>query len=238
MRSGRGRREIYDVVLGWFKDKERGLVLDVPAGNGFLAKKLKEMGFEVRCGDINPSVFEPKDIECEYMDMTQTIPYSDGTFDYLTCIEGLEHTTNPYRAVSELSRVLKVGGYAVISTPNYCNLEKRLKFLFTGYLTRPKGMEDFRRAKNLYDFHNSPLTVTIIDFMLQINHLKTVGISKDKVKRGQLALFPLYLLLKLIDLFRSDERRRELRSDLTLHRNVILGGNTIIFFAKKVKGAE
>lgn len=231
--SGKGRDEIYRVVIDWFRDKEKGKVLDVPAGYGFLAKRLADMGYSVSCGEINTSIFKAEGIQCVTMDITERIPYPDGTFDYVACIEGLEHTTNPYRAVSELSRVLREGGYLIVSTPNYCNLEKRIKFLITGYLTKPKTLRDFIEAGNLYDFHNSPLTITVIDFIFQINGLTIVSILKDKLKRRQLVLYPLYLILKFANLFISEERKKNSRTDLTLHKNVILGGNTLILIAKK-----
>lgn len=234
MASGKGRAEIYSVVLSWFQDKRRGEVLDVPAGPGYLARKLKDMGFSIKCGEINPSIFDQPDIECEYMDMTSQIPYPDESFDYVTCIEGLEHATDPYASVSEISRVLRKGGFAVFSIPNYCNIEKRFKFLLTGYLTKPKTLKDFQLSGNLFDFHNSPLTITLLDFIFQINNLRLISILKDKTKKKQLVFYPLVLLLKFLDFLAPEEKRLERRSDLTLRKDVILGGNTLILVTQKV----
>jgi len=49
------------------------------------------------------------------------IPFADNTFDMVSCIELIEHMhgNDAEKAVSELSRVLQSGGYAIIATPNY-----------------------------------------------------------------------------------------------------------------------
>ena len=41
----------------------------------------------------------------------------DGAFDWVVCTEVLEHTLNPFAAVSELKRVLKSGGLLFASSP-------------------------------------------------------------------------------------------------------------------------
>lgn len=238
MLSGKGRTEIYAKVLGWFKAQKRGKVLDVPAGPGYLAEKLLTLGFSVTCGEINPATFQSKSIECVYMDLTKHIPFPDCYFDYVCCIEGLEHTTDPYASVSELSRVLKNGGFAIFSIPNYSNIEKRVKYVFSGYLTKPKTKEDFDKIGNLFDFHNSPLTITVLDFIFQINNLKMVSILKDKTKKKQFLFYPLVLLLKCYNHFISDQEKKERRTDLTLREEVILGGNTLILITRKDNSFE
>ncbi len=41
----------------------------------------------------------------------------DAYFDMVLCTEVLEHTLNPFKAVAEISRILKVGGKAFITVP-------------------------------------------------------------------------------------------------------------------------
>ena len=41
----------------------------------------------------------------------------DGTYDLIACMEVLEHTLNPFDAVKELRRMLKHGGYLLVSAP-------------------------------------------------------------------------------------------------------------------------
>lgn len=49
------------------------------------------------------------------------LPYEDGTFDLINCMEVIEHipAAEGGRVIHELHRVLKPGGVLLISTPNY-----------------------------------------------------------------------------------------------------------------------
>lgn len=49
----------------------------------------------------------------------ETLLFGDESFDYVLCIEMLEHLQEPEEAVSEIARVLKLGGRTVIATPDY-----------------------------------------------------------------------------------------------------------------------
>ncbi len=44
------------------------------------------------------------------------LPFKDGTFDYVFCLEVLEHINSPFNVLSELKRVSK--GNIIISVPN------------------------------------------------------------------------------------------------------------------------
>lgn len=46
----------------------------------------------------------------------QNFMYS-GTYSVVICTEVLEHTKNPFAAVAEIYRLLRVGGIAVVTTP-------------------------------------------------------------------------------------------------------------------------
>lgn len=42
---------------------------------------------------------------------------ADSSYDVVACLEVLEHTLNPFDAVKELRRILKDGGYLLVSAP-------------------------------------------------------------------------------------------------------------------------
>jgi SAM-dependent methyltransferase len=44
-------------------------------------------------------------------------PFEDDEFDSIVCHQVLEHVFNPSRFLSELHRVIKIGGYFLISVP-------------------------------------------------------------------------------------------------------------------------
>jgi SAM-dependent methyltransferase len=124
----KARGSIHKVILSWFSKRRPGLILDAPAGFGHLSMRLREMGFDAVCGEIDTKIFKLKDVKCIYTDLNEKIDSPDDTFDYVCCVDGLEHMTNPYRAVQEFARVLKPGGYGIFSIPNYSNIEKRAQF--------------------------------------------------------------------------------------------------------------
>ncbi|MBN1684729.1 MAG: methyltransferase domain-containing protein [Gammaproteobacteria bacterium] len=231
----KARVSAHRAILSWFSGrKNKGLILDAPAGFGHLSMRLKEMGFDVICGEIDTKIFKLESVKCIYTDLNEKIDSPNDTFDYICCVDGLEHMTNPYKAVQEFVRVLKPGGYGIFSIPNYSNIEKRAQFFFSGYLTKPKSFDDYlKQGRNLFDFHNTPLTITLINLIFEINGLKVEEIIKDKVKWKQYFWLPLVILLKLLAYFQSEKKWKKYRYDLTLKDEVILGGNTLIFITQK-----
>ena len=235
----KARHAIHKVLLDWFSKHPPGRLLDAPAGFGHLSMHLRDMGYSVVCGEIEPEIFMVPGLECVYTDLNDKIDAADSSFDYVCCVDGLEHMTDPYRAVEEFARVLKVGGTGVFTVPNYSNIEKRVKYLLRGYLTKPKTVDDYRRdGANLFNFHNSPLTITLLDLMFEINGLKVTAILRDKKKPKQYLLLPLVLLLKAAAALSSQKSKKKSASALTLKNEVILGGNTLIFITKKEREGD
>ncbi|OGZ05816.1 MAG: hypothetical protein A2845_03360 [Candidatus Lloydbacteria bacterium RIFCSPHIGHO2_01_FULL_49_22] len=46
----------------------------------------------------------------------ESLPFKDGEFEFILCTEVLEHVNDPFKAVGELSRVLKSGGTLLLTT--------------------------------------------------------------------------------------------------------------------------
>jgi SAM-dependent methyltransferase len=62
----------------------------------------------------------------EHFDITD-IPYPDATFSAILCCHVLEHVPDDARAIAELLRVLKPGGWAVLHTPIHHDLERTVE---------------------------------------------------------------------------------------------------------------
>src|SRR5438105_7683323 len=129
---------IHDTVVGILKELPRGALLDVPAGEGALAARLIDEGFDVRCCDLYPEIFRLNDVEIRRGDLNGKLPFDDRSFDYVTCLEGLEHIENPQQAMREFSRLMRPGGHLIVSVPNILNIEERLKWLLHGYTSHFK----------------------------------------------------------------------------------------------------
>jgi len=112
---------------------DHGKLLDAPAGTGVISQKLKGAGFDVVAIDINPHLFCVQAVPCEKADLNLDLPFSDGTFDYILCSNGIEHLENPVLFIRESFRILKERGKFLISTPNILNLKSRLANLLVGF---------------------------------------------------------------------------------------------------------
>lgn len=61
------------------------------------------------------------------------IPEADGSFDAIMCVEVFEHLPEPIKAITEFNRLLKPGGYLVITAP-FCSLTHFAPYhYYTGY---------------------------------------------------------------------------------------------------------
>lgn len=56
------------------------------------------------------------------------LPFDDGSVDILVSSEVVEHLLDPRPAITEMLRVLKPGGYALVTTPNPDNMVTRLGY--------------------------------------------------------------------------------------------------------------
>jgi len=49
-----------------------------------------------------------------------TLPFKDNTFDFVTCVVSVDYLNKPREVFEEFGRVLKPGGFAIISQSNRC----------------------------------------------------------------------------------------------------------------------
>ncbi|HDM32883.1 MAG TPA: class I SAM-dependent methyltransferase [Deltaproteobacteria bacterium] len=226
---------VHEKVISYFRDLKPGKVLDIPCGPGALSRSLKELGFDVSACDIHPEHIMVEGIEAVFCDMNKELPFESKTFDYVACVEGIEHTENPYNAIREISRVLKTGGRLMLTTPNYLNIEHRLRFLITGSLTKPVSMKRFNNffGKDMSGMHNSPITYPILKFMLESNNLSILSIDREKLKKNQRFLMPIVLLIKAYTLLWSKDERKKYLIDAVNSDVIINGGNNLIIVCQK-----
>jgi SAM-dependent methyltransferase len=73
---------------------------------------LTSKGLAVRTLDI--------DLEsgADYHGTAEATGLPDESFDVVLCTQVLEHCINPWQAMTEIRRILKVGGYAIVSVPH------------------------------------------------------------------------------------------------------------------------
>lgn len=232
---------IYDTVES-ILEGSHGRLLDVPAGEGALALRLKNHGFDVECCDLYPEMFKLFDVEIRSGNLDRRLPYDDGAFEHVVCVEGLEHIENPSNAISEFARLLRSGGQLIVSVPNIMNIEERFKWLFNGYTSHfkplsAKAIDDIRRnfaVKDEVALHVNPIGYSEVRFLLEKYGFRLEQTYADKPKKNSWAYLPVVGLIRLAAKFSSAAKREERWTDELNSSEVLLGGNTLIFRATKI----
>jgi 2-polyprenyl-3-methyl-5-hydroxy-6-metoxy-1,4-benzoquinol methylase len=227
---------IHDTVVGILEQEQRGPLLDVPAGEGALAARLLKAGFEVNCCDLYPEIFRLDDVSICQGDLNGELPFDNQSFDYVTCLEGLEHIENPQQAIREFARVLRPGGTVIVSVPNILNIEERLKWLLYGYTSHFKPMtrahvERLRAEYNNREeiaAHVNPISYAELRYVLEKYGFQIARVYRDKPKSNAWLYWPVVLLIRLIARLTPASKRRERWTEELASDEVLLGGNTLI----------
>lgn len=140
-------------------------VLDVGAGIGNNVVTLKQYFNQIVASDISDeALYElQKQYACEEVDLqvvvadVESLPFKDSTFDLVVCTEVFEHCIDFKKAFGECLRVLRPGGYIIVSSPNYFNPAGIVKWLFE---------KIFRRTWDAWGNHEGGIENNITSFGL------------------------------------------------------------------------
>ncbi len=234
----RARKEIHPVAqkliagLGSSASKK---ALDAPLGPGAMAFHLHQEGYDVTGLDIDleQSSTLPAGITRKQCNLNEHLPVPDSYFDLVTCLEGIEHVENHFLVLRELARATKPGGHPVISTPNICSLEERLKFVMDGTFYHYIKRSDVEKYGSGFD-HQNLIGYLELRQALDWAGFQILQVEKDRVKPKQIFfLWPVWLTIKLYTAIQSRHRKQRNFLDETSSNNVLMGGNTIIILAQK-----
>lgn len=113
----------HNVLLSLLEKGNGSTLLDVGCNDGnFTIKAAEVIGTRNLYGvDINRDILQQalsKGIEAKHHDVNKRFPFEDSCFDVVISNQVLEHVIDTDNFFREIYRILKKGGYAVISTPN------------------------------------------------------------------------------------------------------------------------
>lgn len=97
--------------------------LDVGFGSGNLLHKLLDVGFQepvgVELSKSSVTFLQSQSTPCSPVRADgRKLPFVSKVFDVILCIEVLEHLRHPEECLSEIFRLLREGGVAVVATPS------------------------------------------------------------------------------------------------------------------------
>ena len=227
----------YEIALEFFSRAGVHKVLDCPAGEGLFAKILLENKFDVACSDIYPDQFRLKEITCDFADLNDRLPYDNNTFDAVTCLNGLQRVWARGRAVRELARVVKPGGYVIISFPNNGDIRRRLLFMMTGSVTwnviGPPHV-CLPEAENPGVCFRYPMTLANVLSAISNVGLKCESIRATHYSKGAILLSPLIVGVKLFSLYSPKKYKDFYEMKRTSTLDALLGAFLVLIAKKKI----
>ncbi|MDD5368682.1 MAG: methyltransferase domain-containing protein [Anaerolineaceae bacterium] len=96
------------------------VILDIGGGDGRYRPLMARTSDEYWNLEIDPTIQRLNIGDFGTIGDIHFAPFRDEQFDVVIMLEVLEHLYDPFRAVSECYRLLKPGGTAFITTPQYC----------------------------------------------------------------------------------------------------------------------
>jgi 2-polyprenyl-3-methyl-5-hydroxy-6-metoxy-1,4-benzoquinol methylase len=226
--------EVLRMVL---EDPSVKSLLDIPCGEGAFSKRLMDRGIEVHSADI-VCADKAKNPRFRTANMNEKLPYADGSFSGIVCIDGIEHIERQFDFIRECNRVLATGGFVIISTPNISSLRSRFRWLLTGFHTKCKTPLNENCPHPSY--HINMISFPELRYILHSSGFTIRTIASNRIKLVSwiyLLLAPLSFLNTLY-WFIKEAKSDDLK---TIHRQVfrqmfsvpVLFGETLIVKAVK-----
>ncbi|MEJ7811817.1 MAG: methyltransferase domain-containing protein [Gemmatimonadaceae bacterium] len=117
-------------------------ILDVGCGDGArYGRHLRAAGVLLSGVDVSEVAVQAarsNGIDATVVNLDERLPFPDGTFDGVICLEVLEHLVDPEFTARDVLRLLRPGGHLLVSVPNVGFWAVRMELLATGHFN-PKG---------------------------------------------------------------------------------------------------
>lgn len=153
----------YRIFLTLLEAKKGESLLDVACGLGRMIAVCNESELQPSGIDISDIAVQKASLKYNDADIrvgnAENLPYSDRTFDYITCLGSLERMLDRKKALSEMRRVLSDDG-------KMCLLVRNSESWFWKFIQNPLGFvnkKGHQDAKNLEEwsslFYDSGFTI-------------------------------------------------------------------------------
>lgn len=181
-------------------------MLDIGCGMGGFAVAAELAGADVTALDYNPAYClittvrgAQHGIDLPVMRAAgEALPLPDASYDLVTAWDVLEHVQQPERMLAEIARVLRPGGYVLMTAINrFAFRDPHFHLPLINYLPRPiaelviaglgrsKRRAAFRDRQRLSEMHY--VTYGQIKRQAARHGLVTLDLDEERVRRGELA---------------------------------------------------
>ena len=114
-------KSIVEFINNKFKVGQANNVLEIGCG---MAEIINYISKNIKYNGLDPSEFMINKLKLKYPDQSlhigfsEELPFGNNTQDIVFSCQVLEHVYNPPKAISEMIRVTKPGGFILITSPN------------------------------------------------------------------------------------------------------------------------
>ncbi len=221
-----------------------GEALDIGSGKGELIGAIRtRFGLRTTACDYTDTLMNDSTQRVDIVDLNVgKLPYSDGRFCLVTCVETIEHLEQTRSLLREIHRVLEPGGLALITTPNILNLRSRLRYLMIGFFNLFGPLPIGNRRVYNPGGHINPINYFYLGHALrEIGFVDLLPSVDHYQRRSWLPFVILFLPMKIAVLFFWQREKNKFRTITPENRDLVaainsrdlLLGRTLIVCARK-----
>lgn len=115
----RGRRRVIRAELDRLPLPRPARILDAGCGSGRTLQELVDYGAVsgIELNEEAAALARDRELGDVRIGRLEEMPWQDGAFDLITCLDVIEHVPNDVAALSEMLRVCRPGGWLLVTVP-------------------------------------------------------------------------------------------------------------------------
>jgi SAM-dependent methyltransferase len=204
--------------------------LELGCGDGFILEKLHEEKVKAARGttyrdrrvDYIRSRDYPEHLQVDGgIDLNRPLPYADGEFDVVYSTEVIEHVESHRNFLTQAARVLKPGGWLVLTSPNVHRILSRINFALSGvHLTKQALVPWTAPLERMEEFHHRCVDFPLLHWLLWKGGLRVQEIRPTDIylsSRLALVMWPIAYVMTRVNVMRhtgQDREEQQARRDL------------------------
>lgn len=189
--------EAFDFITGVLHPPENSLILDVGCGIGAHSIRLAKREFIVKGIDFSEMIIGKAEINVREAGLEEKITFqgedvlslsfAENSFDYVLCWGVLMHIQEIDKAITEIARVLKPGGWLIVSEGNMHSLQAIVMRTIKKILNKERAV--LERTEAGLEYWTSTTAGTLLTRQADIRGMSNIfhrrGFSLRKRTAGQ-----------------------------------------------------